>query len=140
MEEARLWRSEMAANISVCRTLLELPMLHFPKFKNCCEALARVVPIFSSRLTVWWTVLLNQQRWLPGGVPPLIKKLITFFKVLILKFYEDKVLAIHQGTKSAEQNVKHIILKKVIEFSKPHMYHPKKFHIMAKASITICID
>ena len=52
MEEARLWRSEMAANISVCRTLLELPMLHFPKFKNCCEALARVVPIFSSRLTV----------------------------------------------------------------------------------------
>ena len=51
MEEARLWRSEMAANISVYRTLLELPMLHFPKFKNCCEALARVVPIFSSRLT-----------------------------------------------------------------------------------------
>ena len=49
MEEARLWRSEMAANISVCRTLLELPMLHFPKFKNCCEALARVVPIFSTQ-------------------------------------------------------------------------------------------
>ena len=94
----------------------------------------------SSTSGVWWTVILNQQRWLPGGVPPLIKKLITFFKVLILKFYEEKVLAIHQGTKSAEQNVKHIILKKVIEFSKPHMYHPKKFHIMAKASITICID
>ena len=35
---------------------------------------------------VWWTVLLNQQRWLPGGVPPLIKKLITFFKRLTLKF------------------------------------------------------
>ena len=50
------------------------------------------------------------------------------------------MFAIHRGTKSAEQNIKHIIWKEVIKFSMPHMYHPKKVHIMATASITTCID
>ena len=52
----------------------------------------------------------------------------------------NNVLAIHQGPKSLKQNFKQIILKKVIKFSKAHMYHPKKVHILATASITICID
>ena len=42
---------------------------------SCCFELLLLPP-----LPVWWTVLLNQQRWLPGVVHPLIKKLITFFK------------------------------------------------------------
>ena len=49
------------------------------------------------------------------------------------------MFAIHKGTKSAEQNIKNIIWKEVIKFFMPHMYHPKKVHIMATASITICI-
>ena len=70
-----------------------------------------------------------------GGTPP-HENVNNFFQSIhfeILYWTKccSEVLAIHQGTKSSKQNVKHIIWKEVIKFSMPHMYHPEKVHVLS---------